>query len=403
MVKNLAINGGDPVSKKAIAPWPVFGNDEIESVVDVLKSGKVNYWTGNLTKKFEDDFASYHGMKHGIALSNGTLALELALFGLGVGPGDEVITTCRTFIASASCIVRVGATPVMADIDLSSQNITADSISRVINKNTKAIVVVHLAGWPADMSAIMKLAKENNLKVIEDCAQSHGAKIDGRLTGSFGDMSAFSFCQDKIMTTGGEGGILLTNESEIYEKMWAFKDHGKSYDAVYRREHPPGFRWLHESFGTNWRFTEIQSAIALKQLEKLEAWVLQRRHLAHKVIANLKDEEGLIIPQPSSREFHSYYRLYAFIDQAQLRDGWNRDRIMHAIQAEGFPCFVGSCGEIYLEKAFVNSPFAVKERLPNAKKLSESSLAFLVHPTLADDYADGLSLAVKKVLKSARK
>lgn len=402
-MKELAINGGLPVSQGPIAPWPVFENDEIESVVSVLKSGKVNYWTGSLTKKFEDDFAKYHDMKHGIALANGTLALELALLGLDVGPGDEVVTTCRTFIASASCIVRVGATPVLADVDMQTQNITAESIAKVITPKTKAIVVVHLGGWPADMPAIMRLAQEKKLKVIEDCAQAHGAKIDGRLAGSYGDMSAFSFCQDKIMSTGGEGGILLTNDTEIYEKMWAFKDHGKSYEAVYRREHPPGFRWLHESFGTNWRFTEMQSAIALCQLEKLESWVEQRRNLSQKIIEGLQGVKGLSIPVPEARVYHSYYRFYAFVDQSQLKEGWNRDQIMHAIQAEGFPCFVGSCGEIYLEKAFTSSKFRVPERLPNARKLSEASLAFLVHPTLQDDYASNLITAIKKVLQYASK
>lgn len=401
MMEKLVTEGGAPSYTKKIAPWPFFGQDEIDAVAEVLKSGKVNYWTGDITKSFESTFAQYHGVKHGIALANGTLALELALIGLGIGPGDEVITTCRTFIASASCIVRVGAHPVLADIDPNSQNITPESIHQKITSRTKAIIVVHLAGWPADMQGIMALAKKYNLKVIEDCAQAHGARLNNQLVGSFGDMAAFSFCQDKIMSTGGEGGALLTNDSSLYEKMWAFKDHGKSFDAVYRRPHPPGFRWLHESFGTNWRFTEMQSAIALKQLTKLTMWVDKRRSLAHKIISGIAGLTSLRVPVPPSNVTHAYYRLYAFVDETKLRAGWDRDRIMHAVQQEGIPCFVGSCGEIYLEKAFCDGPHAIPGRLPTAQCLSESSLAFLVHPTLDEDYANGVIQAITKVMKMA--
>lgn len=398
-MSDLAINGGKPVRTDQIQPWPYYGDDEIDSVVSVLKSGKVNYWTGDITKKFENEFAQYHGMKHGIALANGTLALELALLGLGIGPGDEVITTSRTFIASASCIVRVGAKPILADIDPESQNVTVETIQKVLTKKTKALIVVHLAGWPCDMPAIMSFAEMHGLKVIEDCAQAHGAKINGQLVGSFGHMSAFSFCQDKIMSTGGEGGILLTKDTEKYEIMWSFKDHGKSYDAVYRKQHPPGFRWLHESFGTNWRFTEMQSAIALLQLNKLSTWVARRREIAQSIIEGIQDIPAIRIPVPKDNIYHSYYRLYAFVDSGKLKDGWSRDKIMEALHGEGIPCFVGSCGEIYLEKAFQDNGLAPKERLPNAKRLSAESLAFLVHPTLDDSYAKDVIQAVRKVFQ----
>lgn len=397
-MSDLAINGGSPIFGGVLPKWPMYSDDEIQSVVEILRSGKVNYWTGTITKKFEDDFAKYHSMKHGIALANGTLALELALIGLGVGPGDEVVTTCRTFIASASCIVRVGATPILADIDLNSQNVTVETIKKVVTPKTKALIVVHLAGWPCSMPEIMSFANERGIKVVEDCAQAHGAKISGKLVGSFAHMAAFSFCQDKIMSTGGEGGMLLTNDTEAYEKMWAFKDHGKSYEAIYRRTHPPGFRWLHESFGTNWRFTEMQSAIGLHQLEKLESWVAKRRLLAYKIIEGLSGINVLRVPVPPANFFHSYYRVYAFLDVSRLRPGVTREDILYAIHAEGFPAFVGSCGEIYMEKAFKESPFSVDERFLNAKELTEQSLAFLVHPTLDLEYCDGLVSAVKKVI-----
>lgn len=399
-MSRLAIEDGVPVRKTPVAPWPYFAPDEIEAVTQVLKSGQVNYWTGSLVKKFEQDFAAYFGMKYGIALANGTLALELALIGWGIGEGDEVITTSRTFIASASCIVRVGATPVIADVDRDSQNITAESIEPLITPKTKAIVAVHLAGWPCDMPRIMELAKKYDLKVIEDCAQSHGAKINGRFAGSFGHMSAFSFCQDKIMTTGGEGGILLLNDVGLYEKMWAFKDHGKSYEAVYRKQHPPGFRWLHESFGTNWRLTEMQAAIGLLQLGKLEGWVRKRHQLAQELAKKLSEFSALRIPVPPSDIFHASYKFYVFVESEKLKQGWTRDKIMEAINAEGIPCFSGSCSEIYLEKAFILKHLGPRERLPVAKELGESSLMLMVHPTLDMQYVDDVYEAFKKVLNS---
>src|SRR5208282_1519874 len=260
--------------------WPYFEADEIEAAASVLRSGKVNYWTGDLGRRFEDEFAAYVGCRHAVALSNGTVALELALHALGVGAEDEVITTSRTFIASASCAVMRGARPVLADVDRDSQNITAETIRAALSPRTKAIIAVHLAGWPCDMDPILRLAGERGLKVIEDCAQALGATYKGRPVGSMGDAAAFSFCQDKIMTTGGEGGMMTTHNEEVWKRAWSFKDHGKSYDAVHRRAHPPGFRWLHESFGTNWRMTEMQSAIGRVALRKVAAWVEIRRRNA---------------------------------------------------------------------------------------------------------------------------
>lgn len=403
MADLLAIDGGTPVKKTPMAPWPFYAEDEVQKTVDVLRSGKVNYWTGNETKQFEEEFARYHGMKHGIALGNGTLALELALIGYNIGPGDEVITTSRTFIASASCIVRVGATPIIVDVDPESQNLSVEAVKKAITPKTKAIIPVHLAGWPCDMDGLMSLAKEHGLKVIEDCAQAHGAKYKGRLVGSIGDMSAFSFCQDKIISTTGEGGVLLLNDTEIYERLWAFKDHGKSYEAVYRKSHPPGFRWLHESFGTNWRMTEIQAAVGRLQLAKLAGWIDKRRHLASSFQKGLADIPGLKVTLPGEDIFHSYYKFYVSVVPEQLKVDWSRDKIMAAINAEGVPCFSGSCSEIYLEKAFTGAGLGPKERLPHAQRLGEVSLMFLVHPTLDNSYVEEAVSAIRKVMKEACK
>lgn len=394
--KTLAINGGTPVRSLPFAPWPYFPQDEIDAATACLTSGKVNYWTGTEGRKFEKEFAAFSGCSHAIALANGTVALELALYALGIGAGDEVITTCRTFIATASCIVMRGATPVLADVEPVTQNITADTIRPLITPRTKAIICVHLAGWPCDMDPIIELSREHGLKVIEDCAQAHGATYKGRSVGSLGDMAAFSFCQDKIMTTGGEGGMLTTNDEVLWRRAWDFKDHGKSYDAVYVRQHQPGFRWLHELFGTNMRLTEMQSAIGRVQLRKLPEWTRLRNRHAAILTEGFSKIQALRLTIPPPEAGHAYYKYYVFVRPDMLAPGWDRNRIMNAITAEGVPCFSGSCSEIYLEKAFVDVGYGPVERLPVAKELGETSLMFMVHPTLSE--AD-MSDTVKAVLK----
>jgi len=383
------------------APWPYFEADEIEAVAAVLRSGKVNYWTGQEGRLFEAEFAQANSTKYAICLANGTVALELAVQALGIGRGDEVITTSRTFIASASCIVMRGARPVCVDVDPDSQNITAETIRRAITPRTKAIIAVHLAGWPCDMDDILHLAAEYDLRVIEDCAQAQGAVYKGRPVGSLGDVAAFSFCQDKIMTTAGEGGMLTTNNPEVWERAWSFKDHGKSYDAVYNRPHDEGFRWLHDSFGTNWRMTEIQAALGRVVLPKVPRWVETRRRHANTLTKTLSGLPGLRIPTPPESAHHSYYKYYAFLRPEMLRDGWDRNAIMQAINAEGVPCFVGSCSEIYLEKAFVAR--RKHPSLPVAKLLGETSLMFLVHPTLSEEHIAVTGQTIASVMAKAMK
>ncbi len=381
-------------------PWPHFDAEEINAAVSVLASGKINYWTGTEGKEFEREYAAHTGRRHGVAVANGTLALELALKVLGVGPGDEVITSPRTFIASASCAVAVGARPVFADVDRVSQNITAESIRAVLTPATKAIIAVHLAGWPCEMDDISALARERGLKVIEDCAQAHGATYKGRAVGSIGDIGAFSFCQDKIVTTAGEGGMITLDSDEMYEKAWAYKDHGKSYDAVHRRKHEAGFRWLHESFGTNWRLTEIQSAIGRLQLRKLSDWVQTRRDHAAMITECISALRGLRVTAPPSHIGHSYYKYYAFVRPEALRPGWSRDRILAEINARGIPCFSGSCSEIYMEKAFPEE-WRPLRRLPIAQELGETSLMFQVHPTLRAEHIARMCDVLRETMHEA--
>ena len=365
--------------------WPFFSQEEIEATSRVLSSGAVNYWTGSECLKFEREFSIWSGSKYSIALSNGTVAIDTALRSLNIEKGAEVIVTSRTFIASVSPIVNSNLTPIFADVDLESQNITAKSIRPVITNKTKVIICVHLAGWPCDMDEIMSLAKEFDLYVIEDCAQAHGAKYKNKPVGSIGHIGCWSFCQDKIITTGGEGGMITTNDESLWRKMWAYKDHGKSYEAVFEREHLEGFKWLHESFGTNGRMTQMQAAIGRIQLKKMPDWHTKRIKNANKIWNTAKQCKGLRAPSVPDYIEHAAYKCYMFVELKELRDGWNRDRVIKEINTLGVPCYSGSCSEVYLEKAFDNTGFRPKERLTNARELGETSLVFLVHPTLSKD------------------
>jgi len=376
------------VLNTSFPPWPSFSQEEADAVQRVLLSNKVNYWTGNESREFESEFAQYVGSKFAIALANGTLALDLALNALGIGPGDEVVVTPRTFIASISSVVTAGATPVFADVDKNSQNLTAESIAAVLTEKTRAIIIVHLGGLPADMDPIMALAERHSLKVIEDCAQAQGALYKGKPIGSIGHVGAWSFCQDKIMSTGGEGGMVTTNNESLWSSMWSYKDHGKSWDAIYKREHPPGFRWLHESFGTNWRMTELQGVIGRIQTARMPQWHEKRLANAHQIWSACQYLDWLRVPELSPDIEHAAYKAYVFVRPENLPRNWDRDTILHHLLEQGIPAYSGSCSEVYLEKAFDNTGFRPDQRLPIAQQLGETSLMFLVHPTLEQQHMD---------------
>jgi dTDP-4-amino-4,6-dideoxygalactose transaminase len=398
------------------SPWPSFSEEEVQAVASVVRSNKVNYWTGQEARHFEREFAEWVGVPYAIALANGTVALDVALRVLGIGAGDEVVVTPRTFIASISCVVNVGAIPVFADVDSDSGNISPETIAKVITPRTRAVICVHLGGWPCDMDGIMALAAKYDFKVIEDCAQAHGAHYKGRSVGSIGHIGAWSFCQDKIMTTGGEGGMVTANDENLWRAMWAFKDHGKSYAAVYEREHPPGFRWLHETFGTNWRMLEVQAVIGRIQLARMREWSRLRREYLERIWAASRRYAGLRVPafrcgsacvtgaQPCALRSgceHAGYRAYVYVSPDNLKPGWSRDRIQEEIVARGVPCFTGSCSEVYLEKAFDGTGWRPTKRLPNARELGDTALAFLIHPTLTQGEIEQTCAAIEAVMTEA--
>ncbi len=398
------------------APWPSFTDEEADAVKRVLLSNKVNYWTGTETREFEKEFAAWCDVPYAVGLANGTLALDVALKALEIGPGDEVVVTPRTFIASVSCVVNAGAVPVFADVESDSGNISASTIAKVVTPKTKAVICVHLAGWPCDMDPIMALSEQHGFKVIEDCAQAHGARYKGLPVGSIGHVGAWSFCQDKIMSTAGEGGMVTTRDEAIWRSMWAYKDHGKSYEAVYERQHAPGFRWLHESFGTNWRMLEIQAVVGRIQLKRMVQWQTRRAANAKAIAGTCALFKALRVPafqcnakgctQACAKTggcVHANYKFYAYINPAQLNEGWSRDKVKDAINAEGVPCVQGSCSEVYLEKAFDGTGWRPGCRLPTARQLGETSLMFLVHPTLTEADIQKTCNAITHVMGMASK
>jgi dTDP-4-amino-4,6-dideoxygalactose transaminase len=385
------------------SPWPAFTEEEAAAVQGVLLSNRVNYWTGEEGRSFEREFAAWSGSAYAVAIANGTVAMDLAWIALDIRPGDEIVVTPRSFIASASSIVNAGAVPVFADVDPDSQNITPETVAPVLTPRTRAILAVHLAGWPCEMDGLNELAGARHLAVVEDCAQAHGARYRGRPVGSLSDIGAWSFCQDKIMTTGGEGGMVTTANRDWWSRMWAYKDHGKSFAAVHERRHPKGFRWLHESFGTNWRLTEMQSAIGRIQLRRMPEWHAARTRNAAALTDCVRNSGVFRVPGVPDHIAHAWYKYYLFVRPEALKSGWDRDRIIDEMKARGVPAYSGSCSEIYLERAFDGTPWRPAEPLPVARDLGETSLMLLVHPTLTGAEIARCCEALTDISREARR
>jgi len=393
MMRSIAVTRepvGDSVPSAAppiISRWPFYEEDEIAAVGDVLRSSRVNALVhGDKCREFEQQFASYVGGAHAIAVANGTLALELGLRALGVGSGDEVIVTPRSYFASASCIVAVGAKPVFVDIDPLSQNINPDAIARMITPRTRALICVHLAGWPCDMKPIMLLCRHHGIKVIEDCAQALGAEYGGRKVGSFGDAAAFSFCTDKIMSTGGEGGMLILEDRATWERAWSYKDHGKNRERLFDQSGTNGcFRWLHDGFGSNYRLTEMQAAIGLLQLSKLPEWLATRRRNAAILDAALSEIPHLLVPRPPEEIRHAYYKYYCFLLGPSRDDGEERDALVNELRLAGIPAGSGSCPEMHRERAFEKDRPNEDPWTPVARRIGATSIMLPVDPSLTPE------------------
>ena len=384
--------------------WPFFSKGEIKAVRKILESNKVNYLFGDEGDRFEKNFAKFSDSKYALAVANGTLALDLCMRSIGISKNDEVIVTGRTFIASASCISILGGTPVFVDVDLNSQNINVELIKRAITKKTKAIICVHFAGFPCDMPEIMKMAKKNSLFVIEDCAQAHGAKINNRSVGSFGDINAWSFCNDKIMTTGGEGGMVTTNNKNLYNWICSFNNHGKDLRKYYAisKKAINTFPLIHDSLGLNYRLTEMQSAIGNFQLNKMQSWIRIRNRNAEIIIKKLKDLDLIVTPNIDKKFSHAFYKLYLTIDPNYLKPKKNRGSILKELNKRGVMASFGSSGRVFAEKAFHKFK-TVPPGLPNSSFLEENSIMIQVHPTITKNEISNTASIIHKVLLGFQK
>lgn len=381
--------------------WPVFDDTMIANVTAVLKSGKVNQWTGSKVFDFEKKFSEYFDVKHSIAVFNGSVAIELCLKAIDLQVGDEVIVTPRTFIASSSSVNMCGGVPIFIDVDTNSQNITLDNIVKAVTEKTKAVILVHLAGWPCDVEEIVQWCHSKNIYVIEDCAQAHGAKYNGKYVGSFGDINAWSFCQDKIITTGGEGGMVTTNNIVLYKKAWSFKDHGKNYDKIFGNTACVGtglFRWVHDSLGTNWRMTEMQASIGIDALDQLDNWIEFRRAAADIFNTTFADIPLIRLTIPGPMFYHAYYKYYCYINPVHLKDGITRDDIIISCNSKQIPCFQGTCGEVYKEKAY-----NLNLELPITQQLTATSLMFLVDPSYSIETITDIAIIVRDILLDSSK
>ncbi len=415
MTETLAIDGGAPLITRALPGWPQIPEAGVEAVAAVLRSGKINYWTGEQARRFEAEFAEAQEVAHTLAVANGTLALELALRSFGIGAGDEVIVPSRTFIATAGAVVAVGATPIIADIDPMTGALTPLSVAKRLTPRTRAVIVVHVGGYPAPVTAIRELTDQLDLVVIEDCAQAQGARIEGRPIGTTGHASCFSFCQDKILPLG-EGGMICYSAGErqedAWQQAWAYRDHGHAFMLAHDaqvQEHSAQFKYLCEGFGTNARLTEAQGALGRVLLAQVPAWHAQRTRNAEILTGELADFAPVLRPvvlPPADRargSEHACYRLYFLLDSAALAPGWDRDRVIEAIVAEGAPVQFGSCALIGHERAFatLETAQATDDDLPGARCADEQSLAFFVHPTLTEVDMVDIAAAARKVLNQA--
>lgn len=377
--------------------WPNFSNDLINNISKILKSGKINYTTGPYGKIFENEFSKFVGNKYSIAICNGTAALEVAIKSLKLPANSEIIVTARSFFASAACIINTGHRPVFADVDMFTQNICLNDVKKKITKKTKAIMCVHLAGNPCDMNGLKKIATKNKLKIIEDCSQAHGASINKKSLGSFGDISTWSFCNDKIISTLGEGGMISTNNKRLFEFCKRYINHGASLS---NKTYSEKFIYNKNFFGTNLRITEIQSYSGLVQLRNLRNIQFKREKMAKDYFELVSKYQNYFHSYyPSKKIKSAWYRFYFFVSKDVKFYKKLRFEIIKKLKQGNIKCFTGSCPEIYLEKSFKKLKNFEYKRLVNCKILGETSIALDVNHTLNSSQHKKNLIIIKKIIE----
>ncbi len=420
MVHKLAIEGGEPINRKPFPKWPSFEETTIQKAMEPLRSGRVNYWTGELGVRFEEEWAKWNGARYAITTTNGTSALHTAVAALEIGPGDEVICPSYSFIASSFCVLQAGALPVFADVD-ETHTLDPKGIEGLINERTRAIIVVHLYGIVANMDPIMAIARKYNLFVIEDCAQCFGGLYKGKKVGTIGDVGCFSFCQSKHFTTGGEGGAIITDNEELHWQCKSFRDHG--YDVKERLrllELEAKLTYIHNRVGFNYRMTEMQSAIGLCELARLDSWNLpNRRRNGRFLITALKDHPLVLYPPLDTPERENAFWWAPFVlDADRLKVPVKQ--FVAALEAEGVPVYGVQWPEMYREKAYVEKngfgrlkyPFCD----PNAREidyttfncqkanwLAQRTISFFTHPVYTQEHMEVYVAAFNKVAAAYQK
>jgi dTDP-4-amino-4,6-dideoxygalactose transaminase len=420
----LAWHGGAPAVKDQLPPWPAFDENAIRAVEATLRSGKVNYWTGKRGMEFERRFAEWQGSKFAISTTNGTSALHVSLTALGIGPGDEVIVPSYTFIASSFSIVQAGAIPRFADVNLDDHCLSVASAERLVNERTKAIMPVHLYGNVADMDAINAFARRHKLFVIEDNAEAIGGVYKGRKTGTLGDIAGGSFCQSKIFTTGGEGGMVTTDNEELAWLARSFRDHGYDVrDRLNLLELEQKLSYIHNMVGWNYRMTEMQSAIGLAELERIDTWNLpRRRRNAHIIMDALADEPLIKFRPVDTPERENGWFVLAFsLDIEKMR--CDIGEFVKAAGAEGAPCWRVFWPQCHTEKAFTQRnafgrsgfPFTSREyadpasadvtrvEVPNALWHQTHTFTCFAYPTYEPHHCEQIGEALKKVVRAYAK
>jgi len=417
----LAIEGGTPVNDKSFPSWPQFDAKVFDAVAEVLKSGKVNYWTGELGMKFEQAFADWCGARFGISTSSGTSALHTALASLGIGPGDEVIVPSYTFIATSFSVCQAGAVPVFADVERNSHTLDPADVEAKVSSRTAAIMPVHLYGVMASMGPILEIARKHNLAVIEDSAQAHGGKWNGKRAGTIGNAGAFSFCQSKHFTTGGEGGAVVTDDEEMAWTCRSFRDHG--YDVSERLrllELEARLPYIHNMVGYNYRMTEMQSAIGLIELARMDSYHLpNRRRNGEYLIGRLRDvQQVLYLPLDTEERQNAFWMFPIVLDMGRLKVRSARE-VVAALEAEGVPAGPVMWPQCYRERAFqehngfgrLKYPFRSPDTRPeavrydkvhceNAAWLEERTFFVPCHPVYEIEHMEKIAQAIEKVLSA---